>query len=48
MEIYEISCNDRHTYRLKDIDEIQEMFTAERDKRNQLTTKITEELILLT
>ena len=31
--------NDRHTYRLKKIDEIQEMLTAERDKGNELSTK---------
>ena len=46
MEIDEIDRNDGHTYRLKKIDEIQKMLTAERDKRNKLSTKITEELIL--
>ena len=36
MEIDEI---DGHTYRLKKIDEIQEILTSERDKRNDLSTK---------
>ena len=31
--------NDGHIYRLKKIDEIQEILTAERDKRNELSTK---------
>ena len=39
MEIYEIYGNDGHTYRLKRIDEVQEMLTAERVKRNELSTK---------
>ena len=42
MEIYEIDGNeghDGHIYRLKNIDEIQEMLAAERDKRNELSTK---------
>ena len=39
MEIDEIDGNDGHIYRFKQIDEIQEMLTAERDKRNELSTK---------
>ena len=39
IEIDEIYGNDGHTYRLKEIDEIQEMLIAERDKRNELSTK---------
>ena len=39
MEIDEIHDNDRHIYRLKKIDEIQEILTVERDKRNELSTK---------
>ena len=39
MEIDEIYGNDGHTYRLKKIDEIEEMLTAERDIRNELSTK---------
>ena len=49
MEIDEIDGNeghDGHIYRIKKIDEIQEILIAERDKRNELSTK-TEELILL-
>ena len=34
-------------YCLKKIDEIQEILTAERCKRNEVNTNITEELILL-
>ena len=39
MEIDDIDGNDGHKYRLTRIDEIQEMLTAERDKRNELCTK---------
>ena len=39
MEIDEIDGNDGHMYRLKKIDEIQEILIAERDKRNALSTK---------
>ena len=39
MKINEIYGNDGNTYRLKKIDEIQEMLTTERDKRNNLNTK---------
>ena len=39
MEIDEIDGNDGHIYRLKKIDEIQEILTAERDKRNELSAK---------
>ena len=35
----EIDFNDGHIYRLKETDEIQEMLTAERDKRNEHSTK---------
>ena len=38
MEIHEINGNDGHMSSLK-IDEIQEMLTAERDQRNELSTK---------
>ena len=47
MKIDEIDGKDGHVYRLKKIDEIQEILIAERDKRNELSIKITEELILL-
>ena len=39
IEIDETGGNDEHIYRLKKIDEIQEILTAERDKRNELSTK---------
>ena len=39
MEIDETDGNDGHIYRLKQIDEIQEILIAERDKRNKLSTK---------
>ena len=39
IEIDEIYGNDGHIYRLRRIDEIQEILTAERDKRNELSTK---------
>ena len=39
MEINEIDGNDGHIYRLKELDEIQEILTAERNKRNELSTK---------
>ena len=39
IEIDEIYGNDGHIYRLKRIDEIQKIVTAERDKRNELSTK---------
>ena len=39
MEIDEIDGHDGHIYRLKKIDELQEILTAERDKRNKLSTK---------
>ena len=38
MEIDEIDGKDGHVYRLKKIDEIQEILIAERDKRNALST----------
>ena len=48
MEIDEIDGHDGHMYIvLKKINEIQEILTAERDKRNELSTNIREELILL-
>ena len=39
MEIDETDGNDWHIYRLKKTDEIQEILIAERDKRNELSTK---------
>ena len=39
MEIYEINGKEGHTNHLKKIDKIQKMLTAERDKRNELSTK---------
>ena len=39
MKIDEIDGNDEHIYRLKKIDEIQEILIAERDRRNELSTK---------
>ena len=39
MEIDETDGNDEHIYRLKKIDEIQEILIAERDKRNTLILK---------
>ena len=38
MEIDETDCKDGHVYRLKKIDEIQEILIAERDKLNALST----------
>ena len=39
MEIDEIDGNDGHIYRLKNIDEIQEILITESGKRNELSTK---------
>ena len=39
MEIDAIEGNDGHTYRIKKIDEIQEILIEERDKRNELSKK---------
>ena len=39
MEIDETDGKDGHIYRLKKIDEIQEILIAERDKRNELSIK---------
>ena len=39
MEIDQTDGNDGHIYRLKKIDEIQDILIAERDKRNELSTK---------
>ena len=39
MEMDETDGNDGHIYRLKKIDEIQEILIAERDKRNERSTK---------
>ena len=39
MEIDAISGNDGHIYRVKKIDEIQEILIAMRDQRNELSTK---------
>ena len=45
MEIYEIYGNDRHIYRLKKIDEIQEILIAQ--TKGNLVQNIKEELMLL-
>ena len=47
MDIDEIDGHERHIYRLTKIDEMQEILTAERDKRNELSTKYKDKLILL-
>ena len=39
MEINETDCKDGHIYRLKKMNEIQEIIIAERDKRNELSIK---------
>ena len=39
MEIDKIDGHDGHIYRLKKIYEMQEILIAERDKRNELSTK---------
>ena len=39
MEIDEIDGHDEHIYRLKKIDEIHKILTAERAKRNELNAK---------
>ena len=39
MEIDAIDGNDGHMYRIKKIDEIQEILIAVRDKRNEISTK---------
>ena len=39
MEINETDGKDGHIYRLKKIDEIQEILIAEKDKRNELSIK---------
>ena len=39
MEINETDSNDGHIYRFQQIDEIQEILIAERDKRNEISTK---------
>ena len=39
MEIDAIDINDGHIYCIKKIDEIQEILIADRDKRNELSTK---------
>ena len=50
MEIDEIDDNeghDGHIYRIKKIDEIQEILIAERDKRNELSTKYNREVNII-
>ena len=47
MEIYETDGKNGHIYRLKIIDEIQEILITEKDKRNELSIKYNRELILL-
>ena len=39
MEIDETDGKDGHIYRLKKIDEIQEILIAKRDKRNEISIK---------
>ena len=39
MENDQIDGNEGHIYRLKKMDEIQEILITERDKRNELSTK---------
>ena len=47
MKIDEIDGHDGHIYRLKKIDEIQEILIAERDKRNELSTKYNREVNII-
>ena len=47
MDIDETNGKDGQIYRLKKNDEVQEILIVERDKRNELSINITEELILL-
>ena len=47
MEIDETDGNDGHIYRLKKIDEIQEILIAEIDKRNELSTKYNREVNII-
>ena len=47
MEMNEIDGKDGHVYRLKKIDEIQEIFIAERDKRKEISTRYNKGVILL-
>ena len=44
MEIDKIDAKDGRVYRLKKIDEIQEILIAERDKRNALSTSYNKEV----
>ena len=47
MEIDAIDGNDGHIYRIKKIDEIQEILIAERDQRNELSTKYNREVNII-
>ena len=47
MKTDEIDCLDGHIYHLKKIDEIQKILTAERDKRNELSTKYNREVNII-
>ena len=47
MEIDENDGKDGHIYRLKKIDEIQEILIAERDKRNELSVKYYREVNII-
>ena len=47
MEIDETDGNDGHIYRLKKIDEMQEILIAERDKRNELSIKYNREVNII-
>ena len=45
--LHAIDGNDGHIYRIKKIDEIQEILIAERDKRNELSTKYNREVNII-
>ena len=47
MKIYQTDGNSGHTYRLKKVDEIQEILIAERDERNGLSTKYNREVNII-
>ena len=47
MEIDETDGNDVHIYRVKKIDEIQEILITVRDKRNELSTKYNREVNII-
>ena len=47
MEFDETNGKDGHIYRIKQIDEIQEILIAERDKRNELSIKYNREVNII-